>query len=258
MDNIFAREEKVVLEAEQHLHENLKQTIDMRTYEELLQEYKLLLKQLSRMVKMTDQMHSEFKSMSDNFEVISPIDTLTGLYNRRYFDEVYQKEWHNAFRSGSDIAMLIIDIDLFRKYNEVYGQNKGNDCLKLVAKAIQQSVNRPRDIVARFGGEEFVILLPGTSPAGVSFIAELVKNNVENLKIEHMSSSVQPWVTVSIGAAAMNPKMMELKKDLLENQGQDSKTDLLVLVDQSLYKAKSMGRNCIWILEEEQESDKDH
>lgn len=236
MKNIFTHEEKVIFQAEERIKALQGECVDKNHYEELLHEYQLLLRQISRMVKMSDLMHTELKAISENYEVISYIDGLTGIHNRRYFDEAYVKEWNNAMRVRGELAVLMIDIDYFKKYNDAYGHLKGDDCLRKVAMAIKQTVNRPRDIVARFGGEEFIVLLPDTSSEGALFIGNSIMEMMKELAIAHETSTIKPYVTVSIGACAVYPNDM------------DTQIDLLNLVDQALYRAKSDGRNCIRVV----------
>jgi diguanylate cyclase (GGDEF)-like protein len=185
------------------------------------------------MDKMSDLMHSEVKVLSYELEKMSNIDVLTNLYNRRFFNEMYQKEWYSALRSKASLAIIMIDIDYFKKYNDTYGHLQGDKCLKAVAEAIQESVKRPRDIVVRYGGEEFVILLPESSIDGAIHIAKTVLSNVEALILSHVASPLYGKVSVSIGVAALIPT-------------NDNIPDLLLhTMDEALYRAKGDGRNCI-------------
>lgn len=234
MDNIFDKEEKVILEAEELLNSNsLKDPWDAEKYRDLLEEYKTLLKQITRMVKMSDLMHSELKGLSYKLGIMSNMDALTGLYNRRFFIEMFQKEWHSAVRSKVSIAIVMIDVDYFKKYNDTYGHLQGDECLKAVAEAILRAANRPRDIVVRYGGEEFVILLPESGIDSAAHVAASVLKNVELLNLPHVGSPNYGKVSVSIGIASMKP----VNKDVPDM--------LLHMMDEALYRAKADGRNCI-------------
>ncbi len=233
MDNIFAKEEQVISRAEALLSEKLLQSAkDANYYRDLLKEYKILLSQIIKIVKMADKTQLDLKTVSEKLDRLSHIDALTGLYNRRYFNETYVKEWNSAARSKTELALTIIDIDYFKMYNDTYGHLQGDDCLKAVAKGIKASVKRPRDLAARFGGEEFVVLLPETGLEGAARIAQDILEHVQNMGIEHPSSPWQNKVTVSLGVAAMLPHESLAKEELINNG------------DKALYLAKDSGRNC--------------
>lgn len=233
MENIFSAEEQVIREAEKLLEAGAMDTEqDQARYAALLEEYKQLLKQFMMLIKISDLNQSELNALSKRLEFASNIDYLTGLYNRRYFNEVYEKEWLSAVRSQSELAMIMIDIDYFKKYNDVYGHLQGDSCLKAVSKAIRESVQRPRDIVARFGGEEFVILLPETDVKGAERIAGKIFSNIEALGIANAGSPISGKVTVSMGIASIFPK------------GEKPSSKLLNMSDMALYRAKTEGRCC--------------
>jgi two-component system chemotaxis family response regulator WspR len=159
-------------------------------------------------------------------------DGLTGLNNRRRFDEYAAAEWRRAVREQTEFALVLADIDEFKRYNDTYGHLSGDEALKRVAGAILSSCGRPADLAARFGGEEFVVVLPGTPLEGAEHVAEVIHRAVRDLAIPHAGSSVQPYVTVSIGVAACTPS------------ADASLIDLLARADESLYAAKKAGRNC--------------
>lgn len=233
MENIFLKEEQVVAEAEKLLSSGMIETeSDKAHYQTLLDEYKRLLKQLVMLIKISDLNQYELNSLSKKLGIASKIDALTGLFNRRYFNETYQKEWLSAARTKSSLAVIMIDIDFFKKYNDRYGHLQGDECLKAVATAIRSSILRPRDMVARFGGEEFVVLLPDTDTAGAEYIAGRIIAGIGKQGIPHSDSSVSDTVTVSIGIAASIPEK------------NDSSNKLLDMADKALYRAKLEGRNC--------------
>jgi diguanylate cyclase (GGDEF)-like protein len=161
------------------------------------------------------------------------IDDLTKIPNRRHFDEILEKEWLRAKRIGTSLALLMIDIDFFKQYNDTFGHLKGDECLKQIATELSKNLNRPGDFVARYGGEEFCILIPETDMDGAITFAEMVHSAIVALKIDNPGSEVSKYLTISIGIAAIVPK------------NDDSHMDLIYTSDKALYKAKSDGRNII-------------
>jgi len=157
--------------------------------------YKTLLNQQNNSLSQSNYV---LKNLAAN-------DALTGLANRRAFDERFKSEWQRAEREQTDLAVLLLDVDYFKPYNDFYGHQQGDACLKQVAQALSESVRRGGDFVARYGGEEFVILLPKTDvPSALSY-AEKIRAQVAALKIPHEHSKVVPYVTVSIGVASIIP-----------------------------------------------------
>jgi diguanylate cyclase (GGDEF)-like protein/PAS domain S-box-containing protein len=162
---------------------------------------------------------------------ISNMDGLTGIPNRRYFDEKLQEEWNRLKRNSSPFSAIMIDIDFFKKYNDFNGHQAGDECLRQIASVLKDTVKRPGDFAARYGGEEFVILLPETDKQGAAHVAELLQANVKNLNIPYLSNVIEPIVSISIGCSTLIP---------------DEKTkpeDLIKLADTELYKAKKSRRN---------------
>jgi len=158
-------------------------------------------------------------------------DQLTGVNNRRWFDENLELEWRRAIRNKTDLTILMIDIDNFKNYNDTYGHVEGDACIKKVASVIASSFNRPSDRAARYGGEEFVVLLPETDATGGMKVAEDIRTIVENLKIENKIEGFNNFVTVSIGVASIIPTSKSNKEKLVEN------------ADTAMYEAKVSGRN---------------
>lgn len=169
-------------------------------------------------------------------ERLARSDGLTGLPNRRAFDEFYEREWRQAIRSGSPLSLLFVDVDFFKSYNDYYGHMKGDGVLCTVAITIDAALRRPRDFAARYGGEEFIIVLPETDLSAAYALAETIRTGVMNLGIEHQPSFFRT-ATVSIGAAGAWPV-----------QG-SSRDILLEAADSVLYRAKAAGRNCIRVSE---------
>jgi len=177
--------------------------------------------------------HLTLKRQRDLLMNISLSDGLTGISNRRRFDELLELEWKRAVRSGTMLSLLMIDIDCFKQYNDTYGHVSGDECLKKVAQALCQTLKRPFDLMARYGGEEFGCILPETDAAGAVHVAEVLREKVESLKIPHDCSQVAPYVTVSVGVASMVPSLSMSFITLVEE------------ADAALYKAKAGGRNMV-------------
>lgn len=173
------------------------------------------------------------QNANQELERLSLVDQVSGIANRRRFDATLEAEWRRLLRHRRPLAVLMVDIDSFKPYNDTYGHQDGDRCLRLVAEAIQAAVHRPGDLVARYGGDELVAVLPNTTIEGARRVAEAMRAAVEALQIPHRGSPVSPWVTVSVGAAAMVP----------ESQGPVSQ--LVDAADQALYRAKAAGRNRI-------------
>ena len=158
-------------------------------------------------------------------------DPLTGLANRRHFDEAKEIEFRRALRSGLPLSLLVCDIDAFKRYNDAYGHPAGDACLRAVAHAIQKCNARAGDLVARIGGEEFAVLLPGTTAEVATQLASRLLDAVSALAIPHRDSEAAAHVTVSIGLAQ------------LDTEHTDNFSALFEQADQALYQAKSNGRN---------------
>jgi diguanylate cyclase (GGDEF)-like protein len=163
------------------------------------------------------------------------IDSLTGIANRRHFDNFIYQEWRRAQREQWPIAMLMVDVDFFKLYNDIYGHQMGDQCLKSIAEAISRVIHRPTDLVSRYGGEEFGVILTNTPLNGAMQVAERMRQEVATLFIEHKKSTVAHFVTVSVGVAVMRP-------------GQENHFNELVHAsDEALYNAKNSGRNSICV-----------
>jgi diguanylate cyclase (GGDEF)-like protein/PAS domain S-box-containing protein len=173
----------------------------------------------------------ELQEKNKQLDRLSITDDLTGLYNRRHFNEVFEHEYERALRGGNDFALIMCDIDFFKPYNDTYGHQKGDDTLKAVALVLQKSFTRRVDIVARYGGEEFVIILPATSQENAQKLVEDARKKIQALHIEHSNSDVSPYVTMSFG-------MICGRATPSKNPDQ-----LLTLADNALYESKKMGRN---------------
>jgi diguanylate cyclase (GGDEF)-like protein len=188
-------------------------------------------RQLDAKVLELEVLHKELEEKNEKLELLSSLDGLTGLFNRRYFDDNLLKEWKQASRDNTPLSLLIVDIDYFKNYNDCYGHLEGDICLRKVAQALYEALLRPTDIVARYGGEEFTAILPNTGSDGAIKVAQRMMDHVVQLDIVHKESSVAEMVTVSIGASSVFPT------------GKLAVTSLLNRADKALYEAKEQGRN---------------
>lgn len=169
--------------------------------------------------------------LSRQLQEQSILDGLTGIPNRRYFEEYLNLEWRRARRNGRPLSLVMVDIDAFKAYNDNYGHLSGDDCLRQVAMSLNQGLKRPADLAARYGGEEFAVLLPETELEGAAILAEDLRSRVQGLGITHQFSPVSDCITISLGVAAIIPGKTNLAKNLVDR------------ADKALYRAKNYGRN---------------
>ena len=165
------------------------------------------------------------------FLKLATTDRLTGLANRHYFAEFWEVEWKAAVRNSTPISAIMIDIDYFKSFNDTFGHQKGDDCLKQVAQRIKKTLKRPRDLAVRYGGEEFLVVLPNTNREGAITIAKTIQLEIRSLGISHCKSDVSDRVTVSMGIATVIP------------QRRAKPEDLIAYADRALYLAKQKGRD---------------
>jgi diguanylate cyclase (GGDEF)-like protein len=170
--------------------------------------------------------------------LLASVDGLTGIANRRTLDKHLEDQWRLALRRGTPLTLIMIDADHFKQYNDVFGHQAGDDCLRAIAEVLTAQVSRPGDLVARFGGEEFVVVAPDTPLEGAKHLATKIQVAVRELGLSHPLTQAQQ-VTVSIGCAALVPDTS------------NSAEMLVRLADQMLYRAKGSGRNCIQAAEDE-------
>ncbi|KJR99453.1 MAG: diguanylate cyclase [Desulfobulbaceae bacterium BRH_c16a] len=190
-------------------------------------------RELDAKILELEVLQKELEEKNEKLEVLSSLDGLTGLFNRRYFDNNLLKEWKQALRAGSSLSLLLIDIDHFKNFNDFYGHIEGDDCLRKVAQGLYEALLRPIDIVARYGGEEFTAILPNTDLEGAEMVARRMMDNVAKLNIPHPASPVSERVTVSIGVTTMIPTNDQVAASLLD------------YADKALYEAKETGRNAL-------------
>ena len=188
-------------------------------------------------VKLRIKNYLNLKIKNDMLEKLSMYDGLTNIKNRRFFDETFEKTFSEIKRDKKSLAVLMIDIDFFKPYNDNYGHGQGDETLRKVAKALEKTIKRASDFVARYGGEEFVILLKDINKDGVEAVANNLLNAVRELKITHEFSKIENYVTISIGASFYN------------SNSDITKLELLLKADETLYNVKNSGRNNFAILE---------
>jgi two-component system chemotaxis family response regulator WspR len=178
-----------------------------------------------------EESREQLAKANRTLQKLSSLDGLTGIANRRTFDETLNKEWQRALRSKKPIGLIMLDIDYFKLYNDHYGHQGGDDCLKKVAKGLDSAIHRDTDFLARYGGEEFSAVLPDTDIQGAVKVAEEMRQSIKSLRIKHAKSKVCDIVSISSGVASVLPQ-------------NDAEPEVLIAAaDQALYKAKEEGRD---------------
>ncbi len=189
----------------------------------------------SQMVDTLSESNQKLQNANEKLETLTLEDALTGLHNRRYFEMQLEAEWKRELREQKVLTLMVIDIDYFKLYNDTYGHAEGDVCLQQVAQILSSCLQRPADVIARIGGEEFVVLLPDAPEGGALELAEQMLQRMSDVKIHHATSPLADYVTVSIGMASVVPG------------GEATALSLFKAADKALYKAKSKGRNQIQI-----------
>ncbi|AKL97213.1 phytochrome-like protein Cph [Clostridium aceticum] len=218
VDYLFKPIEPVILKSKVNVF------LDLYRQKKLLKEQAQLLEEKLKEVLVLQEANGRLHSLSN-------LDGLTGIPNRRSFDEYMKRSWRDSIREQQPISIIMIDIDCFKAYNDHYGHIKGDECLIKVAKSLAASVKRPMDFVARYGGEEFVAILPKTDGKGATLVAEDLRKTIQQLAIEHKYSQVIPYITVSLGVATIIPKESYSIEAFIDS------------ADKALYQAKLGGRN---------------
>jgi diguanylate cyclase (GGDEF)-like protein len=206
-----------------------------------LTEQNLKMQQLNRELERLNQEQAriiaartaELEKINQELRNLVNLDGLTQLANRRHFDEYLSQEWYARARNQQSLSLILCDIDAFKQYNDTYGHLPGDDCLVSIARAIQNTIKRPSDLAARFGGEEFAVILPNTPLEGAKIVAKFVQDAINSLALPHTASPINSQVTVSMGVASLIP-VHSL-----------SPLALINAADKALYQAKTQGRNRI-------------
>ena len=189
------------------------------------------LQRLESMRTKQLEMSRDLASANRELEKLSRQDGLTGIANRRYFDSYLVTEVRRAAREKAPVSLILSDVDHFKAFNDCYGHQAGDDCLRRVAAALSSAGRRPADLAARYGGEEFAIVLPGTVLEGAVDVAQAVSRVIDGLAIPHARSAVDQTVTLSQGVVSLIPEKESASEDLIQH------------ADQALYQAKQQGRN---------------
>ena len=189
-----------------------------------------ILKRIDTEGKLKEEINKA-EALADKLVMISSKDGLTGINNRRRFDEYLENEWNRSARTKTSLSLILCDIDFYKAYNDTYGHLAGDDTLKKVAGVLEHYARRAGDMAARYGGEEFVVILPDTDSDKAVHLAEQIRTGIEDLRIQHKSSEAGNYLTVSLGVATVIPSR-EQKPNTLIN-----------LADEALYQAKNTGRN---------------
>lgn len=183
-----------------------------------------------QILKARVRSHLALKRKGDLLTKLACTDGLTGIANRRHFDASFAREWARSQRNQQPLSLVMIDLDYFKLYNDHYGHSAGDQCLKSVARAISEELHRPGDLLARFGGEEFVALLPATDLDNAKHLAEKLHQAVAKLALPHARSQASEQVSICLGVACTQP-------------GNLKPNELLATADSYLYQAKQQGRN---------------
>jgi diguanylate cyclase (GGDEF)-like protein len=237
IDGLFGTEENTIRHGEDILASEMARGNPLsEEYGQLLKNYKKMYKQLCRMVKINDKQQSRLSQANTILEIHSKYDALTGIFNRRVFNEMYEREWRRCIRYGHVLSVMMFDIDHFKDVNDIHGHQAGDDVLRITAGIIADSARREGDIAARYGGEEFILLLPDTPALSAFKMAESIRKSVSMEVFNHDGKDVK--VTISAGLATMTPDL-------------DVNPDRLVKrADEALYLAKRTGRNRVCIFED--------
>lgn len=195
-----------------------------------------------KLQKTIDNKTQELSVANEKLEKLASLDGLTQIANRRSFDQHMDQAWRLNARNKTPLAIIMCDIDHFKRFNDTYGHPKGDECLKNVAMAMQRKMKRPTDFVARYGGEEFVVVLSNTNLEGAVTVAENIRNNIKRLRINHSASDISKYVSLSFGVAATVPI------------SSGDKEKLIAKADEALYKAKQKGRDQIFFFDEIQKA----
>jgi len=205
-----------------------------KPYLELLDEYQALLERSRRVAELALSVQLDLEAAVSQVAQLSQVDGLTGAMNRRAFEKLLSRDWAQAQREKTALSMLVVDIDNFRAYNDIYGSLAGDDCLKSVSHALMRCLYREVDVVARMEGNTFVVLLPSTEPDGARVVGERILKEIAALEIPHLESPHGGMVTVSVGVSSVTPSP------------KDTPMVLVRRAQAALGDAKDSGRNAVF------------
>lgn len=192
------------------------------------------------------------KALTDELRAVACTDALTGAANRRSFDETLDREWRNALRQGQPLSLLMVDVDHFKAYNDFYGHQEGDECLRQISLALHQAVKRPTDMVARYGGEEFAVLLPGANSVGAEAVARRLAEELRLRALPHAKSSTASCITASVGICTFDrtgPTVSDRPGAAPSPISAPEPEDLVRAADVALYAAKRAGRARTWCID---------
>ncbi|WP_224093028.1 PleD family two-component system response regulator [Nostoc sp. MS1] len=192
-----------------------------------------VLRQRLRRLLQQAQVYKQLEAANLALQHLANVDGLTGLANRRRFDNYLNTQWINLVQEGAPLSLILCDIDFFKFYNDQYGHPAGDICLQRVGAVLSYKVQKHRDLVARYGGEEFAVIMPYTHADGATYVAKNIQYSVRNLQIPHRKSIISDHITLSMGVATVIPTW------------ESSPSELIATADKALYQAKEAGRNRI-------------
>ncbi|MEB3215057.1 MAG: PleD family two-component system response regulator [Nostocales cyanobacterium 94392] len=192
-----------------------------------------VLRQRVRRLLQQAQLYKQLEAANQALQQLANMDGLTGLANRRRFDQYLNTQWMNLAGSDKPLSLILCDIDFFKPFNDKYGHPAGDLCLQKVAAVLNGAAQKNQDLVARYGGEEFAVIMPNTNAPGAVHVAALMQSGVRELQVEHLESGVSNYVTLSLGVATTIPDFKSLP------------SNLILAADKALYQAKQEGRNRI-------------
>lgn len=232
MEDLFERERKILDHAVSYLGKAEQEgCCDVAEYAAVVKAYRTLLKQLIRITRLADRTAVDLNTSKQDLQDKVHVDELTGIYNRRFFEESLARLMEEPERFGGVLGVLMMDVDFFKRYNDTYGHAMGDDCLRAVAGAIKESMEGPAGFVARYGGEEFVAMMPGGDEEAARAMARRILERIRGLGILHAHNDAAPYVTISIGAAAGR---------VTQSRGPGV---FLMAADRALYRSKHDGRD---------------
>ncbi len=234
--DLFEREQRIYDNAMNHITE-VQNSVDydyekgFESFKALAKEYGKLLKQLRRITRISDKTAVDLNTSKLDLMDKVHYDPLTGIYNRRYMDDALKRVIKTISRSGGMLSVLMIDVDFFKRYNDTYGHGLGDICLKAIADTLKNTITRAADFAVRYGGEEFLVVLPDTGESGACLIADKLLRGVRNLNIPHEKNDAAGYVTISIGVTSSTVVHTQKNSDYIEQ------------ADKALYMSKQNGRN---------------